>query len=74
MENNIKEKENFIITIEFINKKNPDEGYAIFCHSNINGIIMEFYETDKKRYTYLIMEKYKINKIIDYTINDIKNF
>jgi len=61
-------KEIFHITVEYINKKNPNEGYAIYCHSNINGIGMEFYELDKEKSINLIKKNHKIDKVIDYTL------
>jgi len=60
-------KETFLITINFIDKKNPNEGYAIFCHSNINGIGLEYYTQEKEETIQLIKSKKKIEKVIDYT-------
>ena len=60
-------KETFLITINFIDKKNLNEGYAIFCHSSIDGIGLEYYTKKKEETIQLIKSKKKIEKVIDYT-------
>jgi hypothetical protein len=66
--NNLNSNEMFFITIEYISESEKNEGFAVLCHSTIDGIVMDSYGKSKDDLISKIKEKYKISKIVDYLI------